>query len=806
MEDCNLRDHLLRPDAERRSPFFAGTLWRAAIDRRLSLLHFARLTYSLWLLDAAFGRRERPAQFSLFTHGDVVIYTAASDPEKPQSTDARCLAQLARIRQSTDFNATEREHRFLQYVVEETLAGRGNRIKAYTVAVEVFGRDSTFDPQNDPIVRIAASHLRRSLERYYLTAGKSDPMIIEIPKGGYVPSFSERASPDAGAAETPTMLPPAPGQIDASPASAVYPSDDIRAQLERILSSEEFHGGARGATLLSYIVEETLAGRAERIKGHSIAIEVFKRSESFTQDDPVVRIEAARLRRALERYYLVAGQHDALRIEVPKGGYAPTFRWNNLVPAEPDSAAVPNVSMPAPRRRWRFGAFLVAGVVAVATAILGYSMTGRSGLLSASPVEAVPVPDGPTLVIAPFANLGEGPNADIYTDGLTEELLTALPRFKEIKVFGRETSKSLPPGVDVSQVRHELGARYLLAGGVRTSGSRIRVTARLVETSDGAILWSEDYDNDLQSRDLFAIQSDVASKVATAVAQPYGIIAQADAANPPPDDLGAYRCTLRFYDYRAELSVERHAEVRACLESAVARYPTYATAWAMLSIVYVDEERFSFNPKPSALTAMQRALHAARRGTQLDPGNTRGRQALMTALFFNGQYAEAMRTGEQALAMNPNDTELLGEFATRLAMGGQWRRGAELLDRAITLNPGGGGYYYGARALAAYMLGDYPAAAAGIKQADLQKFPLFHAVAAVIYADAGMPHEARRAGETFMRMRPDFIHNIQAELTTRNYTPKDQLRLVSGLRKAGLPVPEGVEAAIARAAADARPR
>ncbi len=178
---------------------------------------------------------------------------------------------------------------------EETLAGRGNRIKAYTVAVEVFGRDSTFDPQNDPIVRIAASHLRRSLERYYLTAGKSDPMIIEIPKGGYVPSFSERASPDAGAAETPTMLPPAPGQIDASPASAVYPSDDIRAQLERILSSEEFHGGARGATLLSYIVEETLAGRAERIKGHSIAIEVFKRSESFTQDDPVVRIEAARL-------------------------------------------------------------------------------------------------------------------------------------------------------------------------------------------------------------------------------------------------------------------------------------------------------------------------------------------------------------------------------------------------------------------------------------------------------------------------------------------------------------------------------
>lgn len=762
------------------------------------------------LLDAAFGRK-RPAQFSLFTHGGVVIHTAASDPEKPQSTGARCLAQLARIRQSADFDATEREHRFLQYVVEETLAGRGGRIKAYTVAVEVFGRDSTFDPQNDPIVRIAASHLRRSLERYYLTAGKSDPIVISIPKGGYVPTFSERGLPedgDAAESSTPTMAALEQARSDASSVAARRPPGpvDVRAQLERIISSEEFHGGGRGAALLSYIVEETLSGRAERIKGRSIATEVFKRDESFTQDDPVVRIEAARLRRALERYYLVAGQNDSLRIEVPKGGYGPTFRWNNPVPSEADRASVPNMSEPAPLRRRRYWAFLVAGVVAVAAAILGYSMIGRSGPLSASPADAVPVPDGPTLVIAPFANLGEGSNAVIYTDGLTEELLTALPRFKEIKVFGRETSKSLPPDVDVSQVRDELGARYLLAGGVRTSGSRIRVTARLVDASDGVILWSEDYDDDLQSRDLFAIQSDVASKVATAVAQPYGIIAQADAANPPPDDLGAYRCTLSFYDYRAELSVERHAEVRACLESAVARYPTYATAWAMLSIVYLDEERFRFNSRSGAPTAMQRALHAARRGTQLDPGNTRGRQALMTALFFNGQYAEAMRTGEQALAMNPNDTELLGEFATRLAMGGQWRRGAELLDRAIALNPGGGGYYYGARAFAAYMLGDYPAAAAGIKQADLQKFPLFHAVAAVIYADAGMPDEARRAGETFMRMRPDFIHNIQAELTTRNYTPKDQLRLVAGLRKAGLPVPEGVEAAIARAAADARPR
>ena len=104
-------------------------------------------------------------------------------------------AQLQRILNSADFEATDREHRFLSHVVEEALSGRGGRIKAYSIAVEVFGRDVSFDPQSDPIVRIEAGHLRRSLERYYFTAGQTDPILITIPKGGYVPAFSLRSTP-----------------------------------------------------------------------------------------------------------------------------------------------------------------------------------------------------------------------------------------------------------------------------------------------------------------------------------------------------------------------------------------------------------------------------------------------------------------------------------------------------------------------------------------------------------------------------------------------------------------------------------
>jgi TolB-like protein len=96
---------------------------------------------------------------------------------------------LAKISATDEFQRSKRSLRFLNYIVEETLAGRASRIKAYSVAISVLDRDETFDPQTDPMVRIEASQLRRRLERYYLTQGAADPVVIDLPKGGYVPVF-----------------------------------------------------------------------------------------------------------------------------------------------------------------------------------------------------------------------------------------------------------------------------------------------------------------------------------------------------------------------------------------------------------------------------------------------------------------------------------------------------------------------------------------------------------------------------------------------------------------------------------------
>jgi hypothetical protein len=117
----------------------------------------------------------------------------AKDSAPPEAKAAEEIrSEIKRIVESADFAMPERARKFLTYIVNETLAGRADRIKAYSIAIEVFGRSASFDAQSDPVVRIEAGRVRRALEHYYLTAGQDDPIIITIPKGGYVPNFTWR--------------------------------------------------------------------------------------------------------------------------------------------------------------------------------------------------------------------------------------------------------------------------------------------------------------------------------------------------------------------------------------------------------------------------------------------------------------------------------------------------------------------------------------------------------------------------------------------------------------------------------------
>ena len=204
----------------------------------------------------------------------------------------------------------------------------------------------------------------------------------------------------------------------------------MRAQLAHILGSPEFVVPERARGFLRYLVEQTLAGRADRLKGYTIATAVFERDASFdAQADPVVRTEAGRLRRALERYYLVAGQHDPVLIEVPKGGYVPSFSRRTAPHAEAAGCrstagcSRANTLRSAAPARWRSAPVILAVLVGLA-AVLGLQQMRRARQSAA--IADVALPDQPTLLVMPFDSLGEGNEATLYAAGVTEEILTKL--------------------------------------------------------------------------------------------------------------------------------------------------------------------------------------------------------------------------------------------------------------------------------------------------------------------------------------------------------------------------------------------
>jgi adenylate cyclase len=570
-------------------------------------------------------------------------------------------------------------------------------------------------------------------------------------------------------------------------------ADAVRAALERVVASPDFAASDRARRFLRYVVEETLAGRADRIKAFSVAVEVFGRDESFDpQNDPVVRIEAGRLRRAMEHYYLLSGRSDPVVIEIPKGGYVPVFVTRDVAPdaaaTAPLPEALPVAPTPPPPATWRGRGYATAGlaVLLVAGAAAWYA-TGMRPLESA--VSEAPL-SGPSVLVLPFADLGEGSVSALYSAALTDDIVSALGSFKEITVFGVQTSRSLGSEPDMAKLHDELGAEYVLEGSVRADLARVRVGARLLSAESGAVLWSRSFEHPLTAGDLFALQNKTAGEVASAVAQPYGIVFQAESsgrAQTPPDDLDAYLCTLRYYVYRAAITPEGYREVKGCLEMAVERFPQYATAWALLAHIYVDEIRtgFAASEEPPEM----RALSAARTAVRLDSENARALQALATALFFSHRLDEAFEVADKALALNPNDSELLGQLGQLIGLAGRMDEGRALLEKALALNPGHSGFYRGVLATIAYMQRDYDRALIEIEQADMKQLPIYHGVAAIIYAQKGMLDRGKAEAAIFQEMAPAFIPNIWAELDRRNIPDESQLHMVEGLEKLGVTVP-----------------
>ena len=537
------------------------------------------------------------------------------------------------------------------------------------------------------------------------------------------------------------------------------PSDeDIRSELDRILASADFAQSERMKTFLRFVVEETLEGRAERLKEYTIATEVFARDESFDpQTNTIVRVEAGRLRRRLERYHLTEGRDNEVRIDLPKGTYVPLFRA-----ARPAAPARPAVSAVSP-----------------------------DGQEPAA--DAVAQPTGPSIAVLPFENLSGDPGQDFFADGVTEEIINDLTRFPDLRVISRQsTFKFRGQHVDVREVGRDLDVQYVLEGSVRKAGDLVRVTGQLTDAANGAHLFSETYDRDLSAQNILEIQDDIADRIVGAVGQPYGVMARAGTRllrGKAWHHLDAYEAVLRFYDYWFNALLSLHESVRTALERAVKLDPDYASAWAALACIYLDEARFLSDPRRDG-DHLDRALEAAQKAVQLDPENSMAYHFLFSAHFHRGELDEFRATGERGLALNPNHADMLADYGIMLAFSGEWERGLELTGKAMELSPTHPGWFHVAAFMDHYRKGEYEAALAEAKRVQSPDFHWGHAMVAMCCGQLGRDREGRAACDKILGLAPEMGKHMWHQLAFWNFPPDLAAHIVEGLRKAGLGIPD----------------
>ena len=250
---------------------------------------------------------------------------------------------------------------------------------------------------------------------------------------------------------------------------------------------------------------------------------------------------------------------------------------------------------------------------------------------------------------------------------------------------------------------------------------------RLVQRADGSVLWSETYEGDLTVAPLVKAQTDIADKVAMQLGQTYSVIFLADEKSKrvlPPDDWAAYSCILSFHSFRATLNKAMIPDVQQCLERTVARFPDYSTAWAMLSLSRLDMIRSAFPHDPITFRETLNA-HSPTRAvpSRLIP-RMFGPCRPMSALFWDRQFEQGQIVGDRALALNPNDTELLADYGYRLALSGTWQKGCAMIRKAHQQDLVTTMYYNPGIAMCAYFTGNMTEAVMLARRATSTSHPL----------------------------------------------------------------------------------
>jgi TolB-like protein/class 3 adenylate cyclase/Tfp pilus assembly protein PilF len=439
-------------------------------------------------------------------------------------------------------------------------------------------------------------------------------------------------------------------------------------------------------------------------------------------------------------------------------------------------------------RKWRKIALSIAAAVVAAIAVFGiwHSYLRRPTVEPASVEKmAHPLPGKPSIAVLPFNNMSGDPEQEYFSDGLSEEIITALSKITKLFVIARNSSFSYKgKPVKVKQVAEELGVRYVLEGSVRKAEDRVRITAQLIDALDGHHLWAERYDRDL--KDIFALQDEITMKVINALQVELTEGEHARLWAKGTDNLEAYLKSLRAREYYLTGTREDNDLARRTAEEAIALDPEYAPPYHFLSITYYMDTLFGTTKSPKQ--SMTRAAELVKKAIALDDSYALAHGWLGVLLAYSKKYEESVMEAQKCVALDPNGAHGYLYLSIVYRWAGRHAEAVEAIEKAIRLNPFPPNTYFRQACGSYYFVGRYEEAiAAGKRAVTLSpNDPVAHTFLSAAYSLAGQQEEARIEAEEALRLNPKISLAFFGKVSPwKNQADREFVN--SALRKAGLP-------------------
>lgn len=430
-------------------------------------------------------------------------------------------------------------------------------------------------------------------------------------------------------------------------------------------------------------------------------------------------------------------------------------------------------------------AMLISGIAAAG---YGLWLSDAGWNLKRAPVrQNAVVTDKPTVAVLPFVNLSDDPEQQYFADGMTDDLITDLSKVSGLFVIARNSVFAYKDrNLDTKQIADELGVRYLVEGSVRRAGGKIRVNAQLIDAATGSHLWAERYDRD--SRDIFSLQDDILARVVSALSVQLTAGERAQVTTRPIGNLAAYDHYLRAEQATLGFSAESFEIAYAELERALELESNFADAYASLALVYALDYRLQFLVRPPR-EARSQAASLAVKALELNDTLAKPYLALANLHLAGGRHQEALLSAQEALRLEPNNSDAHATLAAVLGFAGQHDEALAAIETALRLNPQPPATYnlilgriqFGLRQYSK-AIDNLRLAGAVIADTTLEKFWL-----APSYAFLGRMPEAKAEIDAILRLAPDENLSRIRWIYNEYKRNRDIDHWLQGLERAGLP-------------------